>query len=364
MGYFQNINFNNYRNFSNSTFDFYKGCNVILGNNGSGKTNILEGVSLFDKGRGFRKEKILNLINYNNLDMGFKIHSIFKSKNIDLNVDIFNSDNNLKKISINNNIETESIKHFQSLFSVIYFLPEMERLFVSNPSSRRNFLDRLIFTFNKKYNSVINNYKKAVNERNIILKNTTYDENWLKIIEDNIVKFGSIIYKNREDQVRIINKILKTLNIAKNFSHNFFLKINDNFLDKNSQVFDNPEIYLSAIKNNRKLDFFSRGCTIGPHLSDLSGYSLANNFNVSQFSTGQQKTVILLIIIAQCKYLIDKLEFKPIILLDEVCSHLDYINRELLLYLIEELDVQVFLTGTEKSFFSFLSTKAHYCNIT
>ena len=363
MGYFQNINFNNYRNFSKSFFNFDKGCNVILGNNGSGKTNILEGISLFDKGKGFRKEKIYNLINYNNLSMGFKIYSIFKNNDIDFSIDIFNSDNNLKKISINNNIEAESIKHFQSLFSIIYFLPEMERLFVSTPSSRRNFLDRLIFTFNKKYNSVINHYKKAVNERNIMLKNITYDKDWIKIVEDNIVKFGSIIYKSREHQVQTINKILKTLSVASNFSHNFFLKINDNFLDKNIKVFDSPELYSSILKNNRKLDYISRGCTVGPHLSDLSGYSLADNFNVNQFSTGQQKTVILLIIIAQCKYLIDRLEFKPIILLDEVCSHLDYINRELLLYLIEELNVQVFLTGTEKSFFSFLSTKAHYCNI-
>jgi len=364
LGYFQNININNYRNFSKSSFNFDKGCNIILGNNGSGKTNILEGISLFEKGRGFRKEKIYNLINCNNLDIGFKIYSTFQNQNLDFNIDVFNSDNNLKKISINNSIEAESIKHFQSLFSIIYFLPEMERLFASNPSSRRNFLDRLIFTFNKKYNSVINSYKKAVNERNIILKNITYDENWINIVEDNIVKFGSIIYKKRKDQVQIVNKILKTLNIAMNFSHNFFLKINDNFLDKNPEVLENPELYSLTIKNNRKVDFFSRGCTIGPHLSDLGGYSLANNFNVNQFSTGQQKTVILLIIIAQCRFLIDKLEFKPIILLDEVCSHLDYINRELLLYLIEELNVQVFLTGTEKSFFSFLSTKANYCNIT
>jgi DNA replication and repair protein RecF len=363
LGYFQNINFNNYRNFSKSSFNFDKGCNIILGNNGSGKTNILEGISLFDKGRGFRKEKIYNLINYNNLDIGFEINSFFKNENTDFNIDVFNSENNSKKISINNSIEVESVKHFQSLFSIIYFLPEMERLFVSNPSSRRNFLDRLIFTFNKKYSSIINSYKKAVNERNILLKNITYDENWIKIVEDNIVKFGSIIYKSRENQVQNINTILNTLNVATNFSYNFFLKINDKFLDKNSPAYENPELYSSIIKNNRKIDFISRGCTIGPHLSDLSGYSRATKFNVNQLSTGQQKTVILLIILAQCKYLIDKLEFKPIILLDEVCSHLDYVNRELLLYLIEELNVQVFLTGTEKSFFSFLSTKGHYCNI-
>ena len=73
-----------------------------------------------------------------------------------------------------------------------------------------------------------------------------------------------------------------------------------------------------------------------------------------------QGLIILLIIIAQCKYLIHSLHRKPIVLLDEVCSHLDKYNREILLELINSLDVQIFITGSEKNFFSFLSTKASY----
>ena len=73
--------------------------------------------------------------------------------------------------------------------------------------------------------------------------------------------------------------------------------------------------------------------------------------------------IILLIIIAHCKYLIKNCKRKPILLFDEVCSHLDTENRKLLIQLIEILNVQIFLTGTEKDFFSFLSTKASYCNI-
>ena len=88
------------------------------------------------------------------------------------------------------------------------------------------------------------------------------------------------------------------------------------------------------------------------------------NINIKQFSTGQQKTVILLIILAQCKLLIHQVKRNPIILFDEVCSHLDIENRKLLLDIIEILNVQIFMTGTEKQFFSFLSTKTHYCNIT
>ena len=118
------------------------------------------------------------------------------------------------------------------------------------------------------------------------------------------------------------------------------------------------------MNHNRKKDFFYGGCSIGPHRSDILGINELNNFNLSQLSTGQQKTVVLLIILAQSEYLINELNLHPIILLDEICSHLDDVNRELLLYLTNQLKVQVFMTGTEKNFFSFLSTKAHYCNIT
>ena len=118
------------------------------------------------------------------------------------------------------------------------------------------------------------------------------------------------------------------------------------------------------MQKNREKDSFLGGCNIGPHRSNIQGFNYSNKINLNQFSTGQQKAVILLIIISQCINLIKNLDLQPIILLDEVCSHLDDNNRELILYLIDELKVQVFMTGTEKNFFSFLSTKAKYCNIT
>ena len=102
---------------------------------------------------------------------------------------------------------------------------------------------------------------------------------------------------------------------------------------------------------------------MGPHKSDIKGFDVKKNIHINQFSTGQQKTAVLLIILAQCKILINNKNISPILLFDEVCSHLDDDNRELLLHLINNLNVQTFLTGTEKNFFSFLSTKTLYCNI-
>ena len=364
MGYFNNINLNNYRNFSKFSLDFSKESNVLLGENGSGKTNILEAISLLEKGNGFRKEKIINLNNFNATNKGFIVKSNFLDNRNEYNAKVFSSEKNLKKKSINESFEKSSINYFESLFSIIYFLPEMERMFLASPSFRRNFLDRLIFTTNKNYNSVINSYKKSVFERQLILRGSNIDEEWITNIERNIVKYGSIIYDKRNSHIENINSILKDINKEKHFSAEFFLKIHDEFILKYPKLYENKDLYLSEIKNKRKIDSLSGRCAIGPHRSDILGYNIINNFNLNQLSTGQQKTIVLLIIISQSIYLNNNFDIKPIILLDEACSHLDNINRELILYLVNILKAQVFMTGTDKKFFSFLSTKTNYCNIT
>ena len=112
-----------------------------------------------------------------------------------------------------------------------------------------------------------------------------------------------------------------------------------------------PKIVISSnfkklkLKINRKIDKIIGGSKIGPHKSDYLFY-INNNYLASQLSTGQQKTLILLTFLSQCKYLIDIFNQKPILLLDEICSHLDEVNREILLNLVESFDLQIFMTGT------------------
>ncbi|MDC0060698.1 hypothetical protein OAJ19_03155, partial [Pelagibacteraceae bacterium] len=135
-------------------------------------------------------------------------------------------------------------------------------------------------------------------------------------------------------------------------------KLIDKFYTRN---FKN-EHYEDILKNNRKIDALVGGCTIGPHKSDFM-FCVNDNSFVSQLSTGQQKTIILLMYLSQCKYL-SEVKFKqPILLLDEVCSHLDDVNRKVLLTLIETFKLQIFMTGTSENLFSFLSTNSHFCNI-
>ena len=360
MGYFNSIDLINFRNFKDYSISFSKNCNVFYGKNGSGKTNILEGISLLTKGRGLRKDKFKNIIKKN--CEKFIIKSDFQSEEIIYNLiaETENINTRLKKkLTVNNDKSSDSIELIYDKTPFLYFLPETERLFQSSPSIRRNLIDQFIYTSHNKYNKLVNRYNKLIQERSKILINNNNDDSWLNQLEKNISADGLKIYSLRGDQLNIL---INNLNIyLKEFDLPF--KIGTTLIDKFYTSNLQNEDYEETLKNNRKIDALVGGCAIGPHKSDYM-FSVNNNSFVSQLSTGQQKTIILLMYLSQCKYLTEVKFKQPILLLDEVCSHLDDINRNVLLTLIETFKLQIFMTGTSESLFSFLSTNANFCNIT
>ena len=264
-----------------------------------------------------------------------------------------------KNLFINNDKATETLKSFYELVPFLIFLPETERLFLSSPSNRRNFIDQLIFTYNNNYNKLINSYNKFLQERSKLLSDNILDESWLSELEKNISKCGLEIYLLRNKQVDILKKNLNIYLANFNLPFKVDIILNDKFFY--TEI--NHELFEKELKINRKLDALLGGSKIGPHKTDYI-FFVNDNFFASQLSTGQQKTVILLIFLSHCKYLLNVKNKEPILLLDEVCSHLDEINRSILLSLVQSLKLQVFMTGTTKDLFSFLSTNTNFCNIT
>ena len=120
---------------------------------------------------------------------------------------------------------------------------------------------------------------------------------------------------------------------------------------------------MSHLKDSRPYDRQFGGTKIGPHRSDIIAV-INNDFDASMLSTGQQKTVVLMILLSQCNFLVNYNDIRPILLFDEIGSHLDSNNRRILLDMINRFEIQFFLTGTDKDLFSFVSTKAKFYNIT
>ncbi len=360
MVHFTKIHLSNFRNFLSHELNLNKNCNIFYGKNGSGKTNILESISLFGKGRGFRNDKIKNLINISN-----EAFSIYSDLNINKNIynlivssEIINNKYK-KKILINNDDSLNTKKYLDSHLSFIYFLPEMERLFVSSPSNRRNFIDKLIFSTEKNYNQIVNNYKKNILERYKILTSSMIENEWLNKIEYNIASLSLKIYKLRIKQIHILFEYIKKIEKLIGESFNIYIELDDNFYSNNLNI----DLYMSNLKEIRNYDKTYGGTKFGPHKSDFKFYT-KDNFLVSQLSTGQQKTIILLLLFAQIQYLIKEQNQRPIVLFDEICSHLDEINRSILQRITLENDIQFFMTGTSKTLFSFLSTNTNFYNIT
>lgn len=359
MGYFKKIKLFNYRNFTYFENDFSERCNVLFGENGSGKTNILEAISLFGKGRGFRKDNISNIIKFK--EESFINYGYFYNQEIINEIKVSsekNQKNFKKKMSLNSDTSRDSINYLHSLFSFISFFPEMERLFLLSPKYRRNFIDNLIFSRKKNYNTLVNKYKKLITERNKVL-NSQFNENmWLEKLEQDIANSGIEIYLERESQLEILNKQLALLAKRKKHSYNIKVEILDIFIKEDM----NLDYYSHSLKQSRLEDKLVGGAKIGPHKSDIF-CKISDDISASQLSTGQQKTLVLLLILAQCNYLVEECKLSPILLMDEVCSHLDEKNRWILLQLTKDFNLQIFMTGTDKNLFSFLSTNTKFYNI-
>ena len=360
MAKINKIHLNDFRNFTDYKILFEKKINILFGENGCGKTNILEAISLTSKGRGIRNSSISNLIKKK--EENFLIRNNLEINNNSFDIEIFteNKNNKLKKIvRVNEDSSKDSIDFLNKFISFLIFVPEMERLFQSSPSYRRNFIDRLIFSSRNDYNKLINKYKKSLLERNKILQSYNIDDEWLNRIENEICSLGLEIYNLRNSQINILNLQLNNMKNDHNFRFDVKLEIKDDFV--NNEI--NFEEYLLNVRKSRVYDKQFGGTKSGPHKSDI--ISIVNNeFESSLLSTGQQKTIVLMILLAQCNYLVNNKKINPIFLFDEIGSHLDQHNRQILLDMINRFEIQFFLTGTEKNLFSFVSTNAQFYNIT
>ena len=360
MAKIKNIEFSNFRNFNNFKISFDDKLNILFGDNGCGKTNILEGISLISKGRGIRNSSIDNLIKKGKDKFLIKNDLEIKKNNFDIQIFTETKNDKFKKIiKINDDLSKDILDFLNKSISYLVFLPEMERLFQASPSYRRNFIDRLIFSSKNDYNQLVNKYKKTLLERFKILQANNFDEDWLSHIENKISLLGIEINHLRISQLDFLNSELRDLKKDHNFQYDVVLKIKDGSLENGIT----HEKYLSILQNSRLYDKQYGGTKIGPHKSDIISI-INNDFEASLLSTGQQKAVVLMILLAQCNFLVNKKNIHPILLFDEIGSHLDKQNRQILLDMINRFDIQFFLTGTEKNLFSFVSTNAQFYNIT
>ena len=351
---------------------------ILTGKNGIGKTNILEAISFLSPGKGFRNTRLDEVINTESNSNQSSIFFIIEKENQKNEIGI-----GFTKESIDNRFQGRKIIHLNgkklkrqsdlpNLVSLIWLTPEMDIFFRTSSLFRRKFVDRCIFNLNPEYLDNLKIYEKNLNERNKILKDIStkdlfYIEGkniekdlWLKKIEEKLVNEGIKIFQER---IKFSNDFNSISNNSKSFP-----KINISLIGNIEKILLTEKLdsakamYIQKLQNSRKIDSIKGSISYGPNKSDLKVVFLKKKLLAEKCSTGEQKIIIISLIIQFCKLMNNKGNF-PILLLDEIVAHLD---NKIKISLFEELKTlknQVWMSGSDKSLFSDIIKEKEVVNL-
>jgi len=367
----KSLSLTNFRNYTSAEINVNSDIILLCGDNGAGKTNILEAISLLSPGRGIRKAKNNMLINNSERDV---IHhkkwavfaNIYTPAYGDISLATGNvpseiSDGKEKRIiKLNGNkISQNDLTRF---ISVSYLTPSQDHIFTEGTTSRRQFLDRLSSHFYTDHIKHLSTYNHFKNERKKILAMSNLDTTWLAMIEK----------KMAEQAVAIADARIETIILLQNSimdSESCFPKAiispigeTEEFLQQNSAL-ETEEFYIKKLHENRNKDSLSNKTNFGIHKSDFSAIHPQKKLRAELCSMGEQKALILSIIIANFKAKKKFSGYSPIVLLDEVITHLDDDKRESLLSELLSTKAQYWITGTDSFLFKKIIDKSQLLTV-
>ena len=340
----------NYRNHKELRIDTDKNFVLFHGRNGTGKTNILEAVSLLSSKTGFRNSNLQSLINNFDLkkilNFGVNVEIMSQNKLINIGVGLVEKNKRVKKFIKfqKNNVE----KNVEDIFKILWVLPNMNNLFQSRSKDRRDFIDAMISSFDKEHNKRIRIYENLQKQRISILKDFTIKNNlkWLDIIERKMASQAVIISEKRMNLYDLLNLILEDQKEQLPRIKFFAVSGIEEQL-KNVPALTIEEEICKQLTENRKIDSLIGKTRYSAINSDFKIQNFEKNTDAKNCSTGEQKVILLSIFFSFIKML-KKQNIKEIIfLLDDIFSNLDYRYAELILKSLSELNIQTWITDIE-----------------
>ncbi len=361
------ISLQNFRNLKKSEFKFESGLNVIVAPNGSGKTNIVEAISYFSVPKSFRrvldknlihKDVIAEEISIDELDMNALrtinnfargVGQVIEDDGEIMNLEFFIQNGGKTSKTLKVNGKNQKTSKFVGNFYSVVFSPEVIDLINSSPSKRRNFIDRLISTFNPEYLDTLSRYKEVLRNRNRLLSDSRlFRDDVLQVWDKPLIETGAKIIKER---ILFFSEISKKIDNVDDEILKEDLKLSIEYLSSVGELDSGLSLdeLEGLLKENliKKLTLdFRRGSTqAGPHRDDFQ--MRLNGYDLDKYgSRGQQRMGILSLLFSYIIFL-EEIEKKPVILLDDVFSELDKEHRGLLLDFITSNHFQVIITATE-----------------
>ena len=239
---------------------------------------------------------------------------------------------------------------------VLWLIPAMDRLWIEGAEGRRRFLDRMALSFEPGHAEAALTYEKAMRERNRLLKDMVRDSAWYVALESQMADAGCAIDANRRAALERIRQ-------AQQGAATAFPAAELNLVHNDSDMPVSAEAFRAALADSRTRDLAAGRTLIGPHRADLEGTYAAKQVAARDCSTGEQKALLVSLILANARALAQDFGSAPLLLLDEVAAHLDADRRAALYDEIVALGAQAWMTGTGPELFSSLGERSQYFEV-
>lgn len=333
---------------------------VLHGENGAGKTNLVEAVSMLAPGRGLRGARLAEL---DRRGAGpWSITAVVEGSDGPLEITT-GRDAASERRTVR--IEGGSAKSASSLarhVAMVWLTPAQDRLFQDAPSARRRFLDRLVVTVTPEHVRQLGAYERALRERSTLLREGRGDPAWLGAIEARLAATGVAVAAARRD---LVAGLARGLAEAQDPFPAPLLALAGEVEDwlEEGPALEAEQRLAQSLKGSRGLDAQAGGAAIGPHRTDLLVRDGETGGLAAQCSTGRQKALLLSIVLAEARLRRERLGELPVLLLDEVAAHLDATRRSQLFEALLALGAQCWLTGTDSSLFTGLRRRARFLHV-
>lgn len=365
----------NFRNYTALDLHIDASPVILTGQNGAGKTNLLEAVSFLTPGRGIRRAVLSDVQKQNTGTPAARgwavagtVHGLHGPVELGTGLET-NTDTNSERRSVR--VDGKPARGHAELaryFTALWLTPQMDQLFQEGASARRKFLDRLAYSFDAEHAGRVQDYEQAMRERNRLLTERFRPQDseadiWLSALEKTMAETSVAIAFSRINTVeRLNNSIMMTNGIFPRA----LIDVRgwmEQALFSGMTALEAEGQLVEKLRASRTEDARSGRSSEGAHKTELKVHHLGKGVEAALCSTGEQKALLLSMILAQARAGKHYHGVAPALLLDEVVAHLDEERRTALLEEIETLNVQAWMTGTDNAAFAGLKNKAQFFTV-
>jgi DNA replication and repair protein RecF len=342
---------------------------VLTGANGAGKTNLIEAISLLAPGRGLRRatfEELAFAEGDGSWAVSAEIEGMLGLATLGTGIEPPAGEGATSSRQCR--IDREAVSSaaaFADHLRVVWLTPAMDRLFNGPASERRRFLDRLVLAVDASHSSRVAALERSLRSRNRLLEGPQSDPHWLDAVEHETAEIAVAVAAARAETV---TRLAGALDAARDTAPEFPLAEvalegwMEQLLPRHSAT-EIEDRYRALLKDNRARDAAAGRTLDGPHLSDLTVRYAAKGVAAADASTGEQKALLIRLVLAHSSLIKDMTGYAPVLLLDEVIAHLDPQRRSALYEALSNLGAQVWMTGADPAAFGEIMTEGQVFDV-